>query len=156
MKATLAKDPRRGRWKWVTGAIVAGTLWVSFCVWMFAFSYSDSYFEYSHCSRIPVFAAAMLGSAALPVGAFAVLHRFPSALGVIIGQLGVSALSLVPLAATNFVLSRIPGACHLSGDDAMGAGINFLLLTAIAGISVAGVALAAMVRPRRERRNGSG
>lgn len=139
------------KWRSV-GSILAGTLWLMFCAWMFAFSYSDSYFEYNRCSRIPVFAAAMIGSAAIPVGAFLVLRRFNGVFGAIVGQIGVSGLSLVPLAATTFLLSRLPGACHLSADDAMGAGIDFLLLAVIAVFSVAATALAATVRSRRQRR----
>ena len=118
---------------------------------MFAFSYSDSYFKYSQCSRIAVFAAALIGSAAIPAGAILVWRRFNGALSRGIAQVGVSLLALFPLAATSFLLSRIRGACHLSGDDAMGVGINFLLLTGIAAISVAGLAIAAIVRPGKGR-----
>lgn len=131
------------------GGILASGLWLGFCVWMFAFSYSDSYFKYSHCSRIAVFAAALIGSAAIPGGAILVWRRFNGILVRVVAQLGVSLLSLFLLAATSFLLSRIRGACHLSGDDAMGAGINFLLLTAIATIAVAGMAIGAIVRSKR-------
>jgi len=131
----------------MAGGILASVLWLALCVWMFAFSYSDSYFKYSHCSRIAVFAAALIGSAAIPAGAILVWRRFNSALSRSLAQAGVSLLALFPLAATSFLLSRIRGACHLSGDDAMGVGINFLLLTGIAAISVVGLAIAAIVRP---------
>jgi hypothetical protein len=137
-------------------AVLALTAWLSFCVWMFAFSYSDSYFKYSQCSRIPLFAAAMVGAAVIPVGAFLVFRRLGSALGAILAQVVVSALGLAPLAATSFLLSRMRGPCRLSGDDSMGVGINFLLLCGIAALSVAAVALAAMVRSaNRARRAGS-
>ena len=41
---------------------------------------ADSYFRYSLCSRVPVFAAAMLGAVLLPAGAFLVWRRFDSVL----------------------------------------------------------------------------
>lgn len=141
------------QWARFAGGAVATALWLSLCVWLFAFSYSDSYFTYSHCSRIPVFAAAMIGAAAIPVGALLVWRRFSSALAVIVGQVGVSLLALGPLSATAFVLSRIRGACHLSADDAMGAGIDFLLLVGIAAVFVVVLAVASLVRSRRRPRD---
>ena len=145
----------RRQMRMVLGILVGG-LWLSFCVWMFAFSYSDSYFSYSHCSRIPVFAAALVGSAAIPSGAILVWRQFNNVVALIIAQVGVSSLALLPLAATTFLLSRVPGPCHLSGDDAIGAGIDFLLLTGIAALSVAGVAIAGILRSSKIRRSAPG
>lgn len=144
------------QWARFAGGAVAAALWLSLCVWLFAFSYSDSYFRYSHCSRIPVFAAAMIGATAIPVGALLVWRRFKSALGVIVGQVGVSLVALGPLSATSFVLSRIRGDCRLSADDAMGAGIDFLLLVGIAAAFVALLAVASLIRSRRRDRDRSG
>jgi len=136
----------------VVVGILVGVLWLGFCVWLFAFSYSNSYFKYADCARIAVFAAAMLGAAVIPAGAFLVLRRLEGALAVILWQAGVSLLGLLPLAVTNFLLSRIRGACRLSGDDSMGAGIDFLLLAAIAALSVAAAGLVAAMRAARRRR----
>lgn len=131
---------------------LVGAGWLMSWVWLFAFSYSDSYFLYSLCSRAPVFAAAMLGAAVIPVGAFLVWRRFHSVSGVIIGQVGVSFVSVVPLAATAGLLARVPGPCHLSGDDAMGAGIDFIMLSGAAAASIAVLAIARVVRSLARRR----
>jgi hypothetical protein len=65
-------------------------------------------------------------------------------------------LALLPAMATSFILSRASGACRLSGDDAMGVGINLLLLCALALLTavVPGVAVAARERRRRRRQDG--
>jgi len=151
MVTLRTEDDKRRPWMWTVAGLLGGSLWLSFCAWMFAFSYSDSYFKYSPCSWIAVFAAALIGSTAIPLGAILVWRRFNSALGRIIGQVAVAILAQLPLAATSFLLARIPGACHLSGDDAMGAGIDLLLLTGIAAFSVVGLAMAAMVRAGKGR-----
>jgi hypothetical protein len=128
---------------------VALAVWAAGWVWGFAFSYSNSYFSYDLCSRLPVFGAAMLGAVAIPVGAVFLWRRLASVVALVIGQAGVALASVAPLAGTTFVLSRIPGRCHLSGDDAMGAGINFLLLAATGVVSVGVMGVAAAIRRAR-------
>ncbi len=91
----------------------------------------------------------MLGAMLLPVGAFLVWRRFDSVSGVVIGQVGVSFVSVVPLAVTAGLLARVPGPCHLSGDDAMGAGIDFIMLSVVAAAAIAVLAIAGVVRARR-------
>lgn len=124
-------------------------LWLGFWIWAFSFAYSDSYFAYSRCSRSGVFAAAMIGIVGITAGAWHAGRNSRSVAGALLRQIMASLASLGPLAFTSFVLSRAPESCHLSGDDAMGVGINFLLLCGVASMSVvwAGV----MVWRRRER-----
>lgn len=111
-------------------------LWLGFWTWAFSFAYSDSYFAYSRCSRIGVFVAAMIGIVGITAGAWHARRNSRSVAGALLRQVLASLASLGPLALTSFVLSRAPEPCHLSGDDAMGAGINFLLLCVVASMSL--------------------
>ena len=142
-----------GRWVWVRYAItiLAAAAWVTSWVWLFAFSYTHSYFNYNLCSRVPVFAAALIGAILVPAGAFLVWRRCVSVPAVVIGQVGVSFVSLLPLAATAGLVSRVSGPCHLSGDDAMGAGIDFLMLSGAAAASIVVLAIAGVVRRAHTR-----
>ena len=54
----------------------------------------------------------------------------------------------MPLGVTAAVLARVPGPMHLSADDAMGVGINGLLLVAVAIVSA--LVLAAVLWLRRK------
>jgi hypothetical protein len=129
--------------------------WTATWAWLLTFSFSDSYFKYDLCSRGLVFIAAMVGALVLPVGLLRVSRRANSIVGLLVRFGGVVALSLFPLAATSFALSRLPGQCHLSGDDAMGAGIDFILLSG-AAMGIGSVATAAgVIRVARRRRTGA-
>lgn len=152
MEGTRVTKSRRSRWARIGAGVLAGVLWVALWVWLLAFAYSTSYFEYSLCSRAPVFAAALLASITIPVGALILWRRLDSVSGLVIGQAAVSVLSLLPLGLTSYVLARLSGPCHLSGDDAMGAGIDFILLCGTAAVSVCMLATAAVVRLARRRR----
>ena len=134
---------------WIVG--IAAIAWVAAWSWVFAFSFSGSYFEYNRCSRVPVFAAAMLGVLMIPCGAFILWSRTRTVAALLIGQVCVAGASLAPLAAASFVLARVPGACHLSADDAMGAGIDFLVLAGVAAASVGIAAVAGATRARYAR-----
>jgi hypothetical protein len=136
-------------------ALLGWGLWLALCTLVFAFSYSDSYFSYSPCTRIPVFAAALLGAVAMPASAFLVWRRPGPAWALVLRQAGASLLALLPAVATSFILSRASGACRLSGDDAMGVGINFLLLCALAVLTTVVLGIAAMARERRCKPQGA-
>jgi hypothetical protein len=60
---------------------------------------------------------------------------------------------VLPLAGTAALLARAPAPFHLSGDDAMGVGIDFMVLTAAAIVSalLLGLLLLADRRPRPRR-----
>jgi hypothetical protein len=126
-------------------------LWVALWTWAFAFSYSDSYFRYSPCTRIPVFAAALLGAIAMPASALRLWRRSGPAWALALRQAGASLVALLPVMATSFVLSRAPGACRLSGDDAMGVGIDILVLGALALVTTVVLGLAVAARRSRRR-----
>jgi hypothetical protein len=64
----------------------------------------------------------------------------------------VAAGLLVPLAAIAALLARAPRPWHLSGDDAMGVGIDFLLLLAAVFASSAFLAMAFLLRRRSDIR----
>lgn len=63
-----------------------------------------------------------------------------------------SIAAVVPLAATAAVLSRVRGSMHLSGDDAMGVGLNFIFLTATAILSVLFLTGVLVLKHRRASR----
>lgn len=114
-------------------------LWVGLWFWAFSFGYSDSYFRYDPWVRLPVLGAAVWGAAALPVAAHLAWRSRRSLLRSLAVYGGGVGSALIPLGLTSFVLSRSRGRWHLQADDAMGAGIDFLILV---GLSVAiGVAL---------------
>lgn len=55
-------------------------------------------------------------------------------------------MCLLPLAAASYLLSHATGPWRLSGDDAMGVGIDFVLLAVLAAASVLGLAAAFLLR----------
>jgi hypothetical protein len=114
-------------------------LWVALWFWAFSFGYSGSFFRYDPWIRLPVLGAAVWGAAALPVAAHLAWRSGPSLLRVLAVYWAGVGGALIPLGITAFVLSRSPGRWHLQADDAIGAGIDFLILV---GLSVAiGVAV---------------
>jgi hypothetical protein len=94
----------------------------------------------------------MMGAVIMLAGLALQWRRIRGAIGLFLGQAAVSLVALAPLAATTATLSRVRGPCHLSGDDAMGAGIDFLFLSGIAIAFVVGVTIAGLVRGYRFRR----
>lgn len=130
---------------------VALTAWTAFAFWAFSLSYSASYFQYDLPSRLPPFIAALAGAIAMPVSARYQLGRVSrNECSPIKGWLTHAATcvaAVLPLALTAAILSRVPGPMHLSGDDAMGVGLNFLMLVLVAIVS--GCVLAVMLMRRR-------
>jgi len=131
---------------------VALTAWTAFAFWAFSLSYSTAYFQYDLASRLPPFIAALAGAIAIPVSARYQLKRVGrNECSPIKGWLlhaATCVAAVMPLALTAAILSRVPGPMHLSGDDAMGVGLNFLMLVLVAIVS--GCILAVMLMRRRK------
>lgn len=135
------------------GLAAALLAWSAFAFWAFSFAFSDNYFRYSLASRLPVFVAAFAAAVAIPCSAAWQWHRARTGratrLWAWLGHVVGCALCLAPFMAVTAVLSRLPSSWRLSADDAMGAGIDFLMLLALAigsGILLAGAL--AFTRPR--------
>lgn len=133
----------------------AGALWMTFWFWAFSLAYSSSFFAYNRHSRLPVFAAALVGAAGIFASAV-VQWRAPRSVvrACLRHAVGVAA-SLFPLVAVSALLHRADGPWRPSADDAMGTGIDFLLLTGVGMASLAflasGLALRKLWRRRVER-----
>lgn len=132
-----------GRTIWQS-AVALG--WLGFWFWVFSFASSDSFFQYNLCSRLPVFAAALFGAAAVPVSAYLAWKRHPSILGAFAVHVAGLVAALSPLALVSYTLSRVSGPCHLEADDAMGTGIGFLILIGMSMVSLLALLLACTVR----------
>jgi uncharacterized membrane-anchored protein len=127
------------------------TAWTAFAFWAFSLSYSTSFFQYDLASRLPPFIAALAGAIAIPVSARHQLKRVSrnecSPMKGWLLHAATCVAAVLPLALTAAILSRVPGPMHLSGDDAMGVGLNFLMLVLVAIVS--GCLLAVMLMRRR-------
>jgi len=145
----------------VVGWVVAWTAlvaWAVFWFWAFSFAYSDSFFLYDRHARVPTFVAALVTAVLVPVSA-AIQWRAVSRGRNAFMAFGlhavscVAALSLLPIVSG--LLRRAGEPWRLSADDAMGVGIDFLLLLGIAIASGLVLAVALFVRSRaRTRRSG--
>jgi len=126
--------------------IVAALLWAAFAFWLFSFSFSDGFFRYSLASRLPPFLCAFLAALVIPwSGARQWLRARRgevTRLRAWLVHAVTAALSLAPLMLVAALLARVRGPWKLSADDAMGVGISFLMLAAIALLSGAILALA--------------
>jgi len=134
------------------GIVIALLAWAVFAFWLFSFSYSDGYFRYSLASRLPLFLMAFALAVVIPGSAAWQWRRAHLAqttrLRAWLAHAVACVVGFVPFFLVTAVLVRLPYRWRLSADDAMGAGIDFLLLLAIAIVS--GVALAvalALTRP---------
>jgi len=135
------------------GLAAALLAWSAFAFWIFSFAFSDGYFRYSLHSRLPVFLAAFAAGVAIPCSAAWQWHRARTGrttrLRAWLGHAVGCGLCLAPFVAVTATLSRLPSPWRLSADDGMGAGIDFLMLLALAigsGILLAGAL--AFMRPR--------
>jgi hypothetical protein len=132
----------------------AFAVWIVLAFWAFSLGSSSSFFAYNLPSRLPPFLAAFAAAVALPVSAHLQWQRVTrekvTPLRGWLVHTAVAAGSLVPLPVIAALLARAPRPWHLSGDDAMGVGIDFLLLLAAAGFSSVLLALAFLLA-RSER-----
>ena len=127
--------------------------WSALAFWAFSLSYSSSFFQYDLPSRLPPFLAAFAGAIAIPVSLRYQMRRVGAGLcpplRAWLLHAGASVAAVVPLALTAAVLSRVRGPMHLSGDDAMGVGLNFLMLVLVAVLSGIFLAIALLRRKTR-------
>ena len=117
------------------GLAVALLGWAAFVFWTFSYSFSSSFFRYNQPARFAPFLAAWLGAMVFPVSAvhqwLRVLRAATSRLRAWLTHVAVSALALLPLVAVASVLRVLPAPWKPPADDAMGIGIDFLLLQAM-------------------------
>jgi len=130
--------------------------WGFLAFWALSLSYSASFFQYDVASRLPPFLAAFTGAIAIPVSGYYQLHRVrrghcTAVRGWLLHVCG-SIAAVLPLAATVAVLSRVPGPMHLSGDDAMGVGLDFALLVGVEILSALVLAVALLLQRRSASR----
>jgi len=133
----------------------AGALWLTFWFWAFSFAYSNSFFVYNPHSRLPVFGAALLGAGGIFVSAVVQWRARKSIVAACLGHAVGVVASLCPLLAVSALLRRAAGPWRPSADDAMGTGMDFLLLAGVGLASLAvlasGLALRGVWRRRAER-----
>jgi hypothetical protein len=128
-------------------AVLAAALaWMAFWFWTFSCSYSSSFFVYNRHSRLPVFGAALFAAAAILVSGWRQWSSRRAILVACVRHAAWSALALVPFVIVSGVLMRAPHPWRPSADDAMGTGIDFMILCALAIVSVLLLALALAVR----------
>ena len=133
-------------------AAAALVAWSAFWFWAFSFAYSDSFFEYNRHTRIPTFVAVLVAAILIPVSAFS---WWPDSSGsgfrALVGHVMTCLVVLALPAIVTGLLSRADHPWHLEADDAMGVGIDFLLLLGIAVSSVVVMVGAIVVRSYRRR-----
>jgi hypothetical protein len=127
-------------------------LWNAFAFWLFSFSFSSGFFEYNLRSRLPTFLAAFFAAVAIPLSAAVQWRRArrtaTTRLGAGFAHAIVTALSIAPLTLASAILSRAPSPWRLEADDAMGVGIDFMMLLGIALTSLIVLAVTlAFTRP---------
>lgn len=133
----------------VAVGIVLLLSWVGLSFWLFGLNYSSSFFHYNLPSRLPPFIAACLGALALPTSAFwqwSRVRRGARPLRAWFVHSFWAAASVVPLVAVAAAAMRAPSPWRPSADDAMGTGIDFLLLVGLAVASAALLGLALVIR----------
>lgn len=131
----------------VRGAVlVAALAWAAFAFWLFSFSFSDGFFRYSLASRLPPFLCAFGAALVIPWSGVRQWLRArrgdASRLRAWFVHAVTAGLSLAPMMLVAALLARVPGPWKLSADDAMGVGISFLMLAAIAIVSALVLAVA--------------
>lgn len=137
------------------GAAVATLAWTTFWFWAFSFAYSDSFFVYNRHSRIPTFVAALLIAVLIPWSAALQGWRFARSgrrgMLAILAHLGTCLVLLACLPAVSGVLRRSGPPWRASADDAMGVGIDFLMLLGLAVVSVIVLGAPVAVTSLRQR-----
>jgi hypothetical protein len=129
--------------------------WAALAFWTFSFAFSGSFFRWNLPSRLPPFVAAWAGATLLPVSAawqWARVRRQAcgpfEALGL---HVAGAALSVAPLLLVTAVQRRMPEPWRLSADDAMGVGIDLLILLGAAVASTVLLGLALLIERRLAR-----
>jgi ABC-type xylose transport system permease subunit len=129
-------------------AILLIACWAGFWFWAFSFSYSDGFFLYDRYSRIPIFITALIAAILIPVSAIVQWHRYEKSKHSGVQSFWVHTATCFAMVLVFFavfwVLAKAPSPWRLEADDAMGAGIDLVLLVLVAILSIAvfGIALA--------------
>lgn len=132
-----------------TSVAIAALAWALFCIWLFSFSFSDRFFEYNLPSRLPPFLAAVASAMAIPVSGvrqwLRARHGKVTRLRAWMTHVIASAASMLPFVLVVAIGSKAPTPWRPSADDAMGLGIDFVMLIGIGLVSLllCGLALAA-------------
>ena len=112
--------------------VAAGLAWTAGWFWAFSFGFSDSFFEHNRHSRIPPLIAATLAAAGIFVSAAWQWRRRGSILGALARHVAGVVVAMGPFLILPALLKNAPRPWQPSADDAMGIGIDFLVLTALA------------------------
>jgi hypothetical protein len=148
----------RGLARWLLGLGLVG--WAGFAFWLFSFSFSSSFFRWNLAARLGPFVGAWLAAVAMPVAGARELAGFArgrrGALAAWLRHLGWTVLAFLPFLGVTALERRLPDPFRLSADDAMGTGIDFLILLVLAAgfASAEAAALAGLVARRRSRLRG--
>jgi hypothetical protein len=131
---------------------IAAAAWAIFSFWLFSFSFSDSFFQYNLPSRLPPFLAAVFSALVIPVSGarqwLRVRQAATTRLRAWLAHAVATGVSLLPFVLAAAFLAKAPAPWKLSADDAMGLGIDFLMLLGMALISLLVVAvMLAITRP---------
>jgi cytochrome c oxidase assembly factor CtaG len=146
-----------------TEPIVATLLfvgWAIFWFWAFSFAYSDGFFLYNRHSRIPIFVAALVAAMLIPLSAVFQWRQYDKAgcsgLRSLLSHSATCLIILTAPVAVFWALSRAQSPWRLEADDAMGAGIDFMLLLGITTLSIVALAVTIAVQwHRRSQKPGS-
>lgn len=157
MGSSVEKPAKVWRAFAIRGILGAGLVaWAAFAFWLFSYSFSSSFFRYNQPSRLPPFIAACLGAIVIPVSGFVqwrrVRRRSASPLAAALFHVAVSTVALGPLVIVAAILAHAPEPWHPSADDAMGVGIDFLILVGIALTSVIVMSIVLWLEWLRARR----
>lgn len=112
--------------------VAAGLAWTGCWFWAFSFGFSDSFFMYNRHSRIPPLIGATLAAAGIYVSFVVQWRRSGSILGAFVRHVAGVVVAMAPFLILPALLRRAPRHWRPSADDAMGIGIDFLVLTALA------------------------
>ena len=126
--------------------MVTGLAWAGFWFWAFSLAHSGSFFRHNQHSRLPAFLAAWLGACAVGVSGYIQWSRRRSVAVASLGQLLGIAVAVCPFVVVSVILHQAERPWRPEADDALGAGINFVVLCSLALVSVPVVGTAVGVR----------
>ncbi|MCM2256329.1 MAG: hypothetical protein NDJ94_11730 [Vicinamibacteria bacterium] len=112
--------------------VAAGLAWTGCWFWAFSFGFSDSFFEHNRHSRIPPLIAATLAAAGIFTSFVVQWRRSGSIQGAFVRHVAGVVVAMGPFLILPALLRHAPRHWRPSADDAMGIGIDFLVLTALA------------------------
>jgi branched-subunit amino acid ABC-type transport system permease component len=133
---------------------VALVAWGAFWFWAFSWQYSSGFFRYDLAARLPPFLAMLAAAIALPWSAGRQWWRFRRGERTRMAAFGRHLLATGAALGVPFgvvaAMRVAPRALRPSADDAMGIGLDFLAVLAIAITAALGLGVAlASSRPAR-------